>query len=262
MKYVETDNPAEVPGKLLSPGERFSFACYPGISCFNRCCRNLNLFLYPYDIIRLKKSLKISTGEIIDRHTDLVLRDNTYFPSVLLKMAENDERTCPFLSDAGCTVYPDRPQTCRAFPVEQGLYFKDENTPPQLLNYFRPPDFCMGTHENAAWTVKSWEADQNAAFYNQMTLEWADILRLFYTDPFGGAGPYCEKGKMAFMAAYNMDAFREFVLKSSFLKRYSIKPKLRLKIKTDDIALLRLGFSWIRLFVFGINTGDIGIKKG
>lgn len=261
MKYIETENPADAPGRLLAPGETFSFACHPEVSCFNRCCRNLNLFLYPYDIIRLKKRLNIGTAEIIDRHTDLVLRDNMHFPSVLLRMADNAERTCPFLDPGGCTVYPDRPQTCRAFPVEQGLFFKDEYTPPQMLSYFRPPDFCMGRHESAEWTVKSWEADQNAVFYNQMTLEWADILRLFYADPFGGAGPYCEKGKMAFMAAYNMDAFRDFVLKSSFLKRYAIKPKLRLKIKTDDTALLRLGFSWIRLFVFGIKTGDIGIKK-
>ena len=261
MKYVEIKSPEEIPGQLLSPGQRFSFACHPGVSCFNKCCRNLNLFLYPYDIIRLKKSLKISTEEIIDRHTDLVLRDNTYFPSVLLKMAENVEKTCPFLSDAGCRVYPDRPQTCRAFPVEQGLYFKDENTPSEMVNYFRPPDFCMGRHEHATWTTQSWESDQNAVFYNQMTLEWADILRFFYADPFGGAGPYSEKGKMAFMAAYNMDGFRDFILNSSFLKRYAIKPKLRLKIKTDDVALLRLGFSFIRLFVFGMNTGDITVKK-
>ncbi len=261
MKYVEIENPAAVPGKLLAPGESFSFACHPGVSCFNQCCRNLRLFLYPYDIIRLKKGLGIGTGDIIDRHTDLVLRDNTYFPSVLLRMADNEERTCPFLSDEGCSVYPDRPQTCRAFPVEQGLYFKDENTPPEMLHYFRPPDFCMGQYESPRWTTASWEADQNAVYYNRMTLEWADILRLFHTDPFGGAGPYSGKGKMAFMAAYNMDAFRDFVLNSSFLRRYAVAPKLRMKIKTDDVALLRLGFSWIRLFVFGLSTGDITVRK-
>jgi uncharacterized protein len=261
MKYIEIENPVEIPGKLLSPGEKFSSACHPGVSCFNQCCRNLNLFLYPYDIIRLKKILKITTDAVIDRHTDLVLRENSYFPNVLLRMADNEEKTCPFLSSQGCTVYPDRPQTCRAFPVEQGLYFKDEKTPPELLSYFRPPDFCMGGRESTSWTAKSWEADQNAAFYNQMTLEWADILRLFQADPFNGAGPYSPKGKMAFMAAYNMDAFRDFIFNSSFLKRYTIKSQLRLKIKTDDVALLRLGFSWIRLFVFGIHTGDIGIKK-
>ena len=261
MKYVEIENPGEVPGRLLSAGERFTFACHPGVSCFNTCCRNLNLYLYPYDIIRLKKSLKISTDEIIERHTDLVLRENTIFPSVLLRMADNAEKTCPFLSDSGCRVYPDRPQTCRAFPVEQGLYFRERGRP-EMLHYFRPPDFCMGRHESATWTASSWEADQNAVYYNQMTLEWADIQRFFHmADPFEGAGPYCEKGKMAFMAAYNMDGFRDFVLNSTFLKRYMIKPKLRLKIKTDDMALLKLGFSWIRLFVLGINTGDIAVKK-
>lgn len=261
MKYIETENPAEVPGKLLKDADRFAFRCHPEVPCFNRCCRNLNLYLYPYDLVRLKKSLNMTTGDIIEKHTDVVLRDGSHFPHVLLKMADNADKTCPFLTDAGCRVYADRPQTCRAFPVEQGLFFAEESTPPELLHYFRPPEFCRGQDEDAEWTVKSWEIDQAAAFYNQMTIAWADVLRLFHSDPWDGQGPDGQKGRMAFMAAYNMDAFRDFVVNSSFLKRCTISPKLRLKIKTDDVALLRLGFSWIKLFIFGIRNGDITPKK-
>ncbi|MCK7466805.1 MAG: YkgJ family cysteine cluster protein [Desulfosudis oleivorans] len=56
-----------------------------------------------------------------DRHVDAVLRPESHFPDVLLRMAENAEKTCPFLTPEGCRVYPDRPDTCRTFPLEQGL---------------------------------------------------------------------------------------------------------------------------------------------
>jgi uncharacterized protein len=78
-------------------------------------------------------------------------------------------------------------------------------------------------------------------------------------DPFcqrswAGQGPDGPKGKMAMMAAYNMEGFRDFVLNSSFLKRHVVKSDLRRKLKTDDMALLRLGMAWIRLFLFGQET--------
>jgi hypothetical protein len=257
MKYVEADSPDAVAGKLLEEGEHFYFRCYPGISCFNRCCRNLNLFLYPYDIIRLRKSLGLSSDALIDQYTDVVYREGHHFPSVLLRMAENEEKTCPFLSDAGCRVYPDRPQTCRAFPVEHGIYYDAQTGKSRLVHYFRPPEFCQGRFEDAAWTRDSWAADQEAVFYNQMTVEWAEFMRRFHQDPWGGEGPSGQKGKMAFMATYNIDAFRDFVLNSTFLKRYKVKSDIRLKIKSDDVALLRLGMAWLSLFLFGVPSGWI-----
>jgi hypothetical protein len=56
---------------------------------------------------------------------------------------------------------------------------------------------------------------------------------------------------MAFMAAYNMDAFREFVYKSSFLKRYRIASSLLDKARRDDVELLKIGLAWIERFVWG-----------
>ncbi|MDA8405004.1 MAG: YkgJ family cysteine cluster protein, partial [Desulfobacteraceae bacterium] len=60
MKRVETDNLSEIRGQLIPDGDTFAFRCHPGAACFNQCCRNLNFFLNPYDIIRLKKHLNIS----------------------------------------------------------------------------------------------------------------------------------------------------------------------------------------------------------
>lgn len=147
MKYIEIEDIDKLPGKRLEEGDRFNFRCYPGIACFNRCCRNLNLFLYPYDVVRLKKRLQISTDNFIDKYVDIVLRSSSFFPEVLLRMTENKERTCPFLGESGCSVYPDRPDTCRTFPIEQGVFYDANHQKTELIYFFRPPEFCLGQHE-------------------------------------------------------------------------------------------------------------------
>ena len=98
MKELEAEDLDRLPGLRIREGEVFGFRCYPGIGCFNRCCRNLNLFLYPYDVIRLKARLGVTSDEFLDRHVDAVLRPGSRFPDVLLRMAENAEKTCPFLT--------------------------------------------------------------------------------------------------------------------------------------------------------------------
>lgn len=269
MKYVELNDLSEIEsenqsgnrGRLLSASDTFEFRCHPGVECFNLCCRNLNFFLNPYDVIRLKQCLALSSADFIEKHTDIIVRPGHFFPDVMLRMADNEEKTCPFLSAAGCRVYPDRPHTCRAFPVEHGIYYDAGKSQTRMVHFFRPPDFCKGRFETTSWTLASWEADQEAAFYNQMTMRWAEVARLFQNDPFGAEGPDGQKGKMAFMAAYNIDAFREFVLYSSFLKRYKVDSRLRLKIKSDDVAVLKLGMAWIKMFLFGIQVKEIKIKK-
>ena len=55
--------------RAISPNEQFRFACSPAVACFNECCRDLNQFLYPYDILRLKKGLGMSSGEFLERYT-------------------------------------------------------------------------------------------------------------------------------------------------------------------------------------------------
>jgi hypothetical protein len=93
-----------------------------------------------------------------------------------------------------------------------------------------------------------------------MTAAWAMLKRLFETDPWDGQGPECAKGKMAFMAAYNVDQFREFVFNSTFLKRYKIKAEVLKKIRTSDADLMKLGFEWIKFYVRGIRGPNIRLR--
>jgi hypothetical protein len=254
MKYIHPEDLKDILSKRLKEDQRFSFKCHQGLDCFTKCCRNLNLFLYPYDVLRLRNRLRISSGSFLDTYVDMVLREGNYFPDVLLRMAENEERTCPFLSAAGCTVYPDRPDTCRTFPLEQGIIFDNSKGRATDIYFFKPPDFCLGQHEAQEWTYATWAQDQGAAVYHKMTARWAEIKALFQSDPWGIEGPKGPKARMAFMATYNLDTFREFVFGSTFLKRYRVKKEMLKRIETDEVALMKFGFVWVKLFVWGVKT--------
>ncbi|RJQ61467.1 MAG: YkgJ family cysteine cluster protein [Desulfobacteraceae bacterium] len=258
MKYLENQDLNQLPGQRLKETDRFSFRCHSSISCFNRCCRNLNLFLYPYDVIRLKKHLSLTSDRFLDEHADIVMRPDNFFPEVLLRMAEDPERSCPFSTETGCSVYLERPYSCRMFPVEQGALFDGKRI--EMVHFFRPPDFCMGRYEAWPNTTESWKAGQEAAIYTKMTTDWSKLKLLFQKDPWGTEGPNGRRAKMAFMAAYNVDRFREFVFQSSFLKRYRVEASVRNKIAIDDSALLEFGIEWIKFFLWGIPSRDLKIR--
>jgi len=257
MKYIDTEKIENLPGRRLRKGDIFAFRCHPEVACFNRCCRNLNLFLYPYDVLRLKNNMGLTSGQFLDEYVDLVLRPDAHFPEVLLRMAENEEKTCPFLTSAGCSVYPDRPDTCRTFPVEQGSLYDAQKGKSRLVHFFRPPDFCQGPRESDEWTVDTWCTDQEAREYNRMTLAWAEIKGRFQSNPWRGEGPEGPRAKMAFMATYNLDDFKKFVFESSFFKRYKVKKDVRKKIAADEKALLKFGFEWVKLFIWGLKSKQI-----
>ena len=254
MKPIDPKELDQLPGIRLKQGDRFNFRCHPDIGCFNKCCRNLNLYLYPYDVLRLRERLEISSDDFLERFVDVVQRSGNFFPDVLLRMADDDERTCPFLTSAGCSVYPDRPDTCRTFPIERGLLYDAETRKDVELSYLRPPDFCLGPNEDKRWTVADWMDDQEAAAHQAMTVRWAKFKRLFADDPWGTEGPQGSRAKMAFMATYNIDRFHEFVFGSSFLKRYRIKHDVLRRIKNNDAELLKLGIDWVKFFLWGIKS--------
>ena len=254
MKYIDDDELKKLPGRRLAETETFTFDCFPGILCFNQCCRNLNLFLYPYDVIRLKNSLAISSDQFIDRYVSVVLRPAGFFPDVLLRMQDENNSLCPFVTPAGCKVYADRPDTCRKFPMEEGVRYHPDSGKIERIYFFRPPDFCQGPQEARTRTPAGWARDAEDVLYDKLTLEWAELKALFQNDPWGREGPEGPKAKMAFMAVYNIDRFREFVFNSSFLKRYKVKAALIKKMETEDLALLRLGFDWVKFLLWGTQS--------
>jgi hypothetical protein len=66
--------------------------------------------------------------------------------------------------------------------------------------------------------------------------------------------------EMFFMVSYNLDKFREFVFKSSFLDRYEVDQTTLKQIKDDEIALLKFGLIWLKWLLF--KEGDFKLKAG
>ena len=45
----------------------FKFRCYRGIGCFTVCCADLNLVITPYDILRLKNRLDLTSDDFLGK---------------------------------------------------------------------------------------------------------------------------------------------------------------------------------------------------
>ena len=235
----------------------FRFACHSGVPCFTRCCHDADMYLYPYDIIRMKQSLGMTSEAFLLQHTISALRDIPYFPNVMLKMSDQKGHPCPFLSAKGCKVYEDRPYSCRAYPLEPVMYGDGEDKT-DMHFYVARHSYCLGHAENRRWTAQQWMDDQQMEAYNDINAHWARIASRFRTNPFGPAGIDSPAMKMAFMASYNVDTFRRFVFDSTFLSRFDV-PETRLEdARISDTALLLLGFDWILRFLF--QEGPLGQK--
>ena len=93
------------------------FRCYKGIECFNACCRNIDIMLTPYDILRLKQRLGISSSGVPRTSTPIPLSSiKTVLPASRCKPVEGGTQ-CQFMVEEGCSVYEDRPTACRYYPV-------------------------------------------------------------------------------------------------------------------------------------------------
>jgi len=57
--------------------------------------------------------------------------------------------------------------------------------------------------------------------------------------------------KMVFMALYNVDKFRDFVFKSTFLDRFDVDKERIEKIRDSDIGLLKFAIDWLKFGLFG-----------
>ncbi|MFH1091311.1 MAG: YkgJ family cysteine cluster protein, partial [Pseudomonadota bacterium] len=97
---------------------RVRFRCHPGLQCYTTCCADVTIFLTPYDVLRLKNRLELSSRQFMERHTILLSKEKQVIPLVVLKMSDDELKTCPFVTSQGCTVYSDRPWACRMYPLD------------------------------------------------------------------------------------------------------------------------------------------------
>ena len=224
----------------MEPEQYFRFRCDPGVSCFTQCCQDVTIVLTPYDAIRMKNALGLTSGEFLDKHTIIIPKEKHLIPLVVLKMNEDDKK-CPFVNEAGCSIYKDRPWPCRMYP----LNMEDDGT----FRIIADPSLCKGLGEEESWQISEWLVDQGVVPYDEMNTHFSSVTIPLSAQNLDVDNPQILK--MVFMALYNVDKFRDFVFQSSFLNRFEVEPTRIEKIKRSDLELLKFGFDWIKFGLFG-----------
>ncbi len=186
--------------------DEFRFACYPGISCFNRCCYDVHLVLSPYDFLRLRRALGLSPQEFLDRYGEAYIGEVTQLPVVSVPMNPHDF-ACPFLKSEGCSVYPDRPSACRTYPLARFLKEDPETGEPLEIYRIIRETQCKGHYEKRSLKVKEFLTEQGLLEYHH------------YNDLFGKVVARRQKHAEApltgdqldliFIALYDLPRFRE-----------------------------------------------------
>jgi len=248
---VKTENGYQRPAVTRS----FTFLCGPEVPCFTACCADLRLPLTPYDVLRMKKRLRLTAGKFIARYTK-PSGGEFPFPLILLKMRDDEDRTCPFVSARGCAVYEDRPGACRLYPLGRADLGRPEKEKGALYFLVEEPH-CQGFLHGRDWTVEEWVQNQGAELYDEMNRPWIEIVM----NEKGVMGKLTEQRlAMFFMASYNLDRFREFVFQTKFFSVFDVSEEDRKKAAVDDLALMNLAVRWLRFAFFG--EGSLIVNVG
>ncbi|MFO8049388.1 MAG: YkgJ family cysteine cluster protein [Desulfosudaceae bacterium] len=235
---------------VLTPSDSFGFTCHPELDCFTRCCRNITIFLTPYDILRLKNALAMPSDEFLPRFT-VTMIGKKGVPLVALKMNDDAQKSCPFVTPAGCSLYPDRPWACRVYPLQPESSPITEKAGKQYYSIMDVP-FCHGLDRHRTGTVRQWLEEQGVPEYQAMETPFKKI-----TDhPWLTDHPLENDTvrQMVYMASYDLDRFRRFVFESSFLDQFAINPDEVSEIKEDDTALFRFAMKWLEYGLIGQHT--------
>ncbi len=222
------------PRGILRAESVFPFHCHADLPCFTQCCRDVNIYLTPYDVLRLRRSLGLSSRELLERHTRHFLAGPSHIPVVQLLM---DPKTlgCTLVTDRGCRVYYDRPWACRMYPLDitpnQGEY-----------KLVVGADRCLGLRERVGRSAEEWLDEQGVKPYVEMEEAFRGVM-----PPGVEPGRTMEPGlgKLLFLA-YDLDRFAVLLGSEELRRFYDLDSSTVDEVLEDDEALLRFAFHYIR----------------
>ncbi len=231
----------------IEPGQSFCFACHPGVQCFNECCADLNLMLTPYDLLRLRRALGLSSEECVTKHCAASQFPDSGFPMLHLNMTEKPGRPCPFVRQEGCSVYPDRPGACRTYPVGRASRIGG-NGEVQEQFFLVQEAHCKGFGEQASWTTDTWLQDQGLQEYNR---ENDRYMRLIARQKAAGQPLSPRHANMCLLALYQPDRFQQFVQDMKVFGWLQLSEEEQERILSDEKACLDFAYDWMELLIFG-----------
>ncbi len=232
----------------ISIDDTFKFSCSAEVPCFNECCRDLNQFLTPYDILCLKNYLGMTSGAFLERYTTQHTGPETGLPVISLKPDDALKLKCPFVTESGCSVYNARPSSCRMYPLARAVSRSRETG--KMTEYFAliKEPHCRGFEQETTQTVRQWIENQKIDGYNEMNDLLMEIISLKnHTSP----GPLDMKSSHFFhIALYDLDRFRPHIFEKGLLDNFHLDSAILEAVKNDDVELLKLGHRWIKQILF------------
>lgn len=248
----------------LTAADSFEFRCHKDVACWNRCCHGADITLTPNCILRLSRRLDLAPADFLLRYTVPAMHDKADMPIAKLRMGGDDGRgACPFNTPDGCSVYDDRPATCRYYPLGMvSVKMKDMEGKDDFF-FLVKESHCQGHCEKKSQNVGEFCAEQGVDEYERVNRGWIDILMKMASwkvmgGPCGKA-PTPQTKRMFFMSTTDVAAFRRFVFDSKFLQSYEVAPQAIELIRTDDQALLQLAYDWMKNLLF--NEPTIALKE-
>lgn len=258
----------------LTPTDSFQFRCHKGVSCWNVCCHGADVTLTPYDILILAKHFMVRPAKFVAEYTVPAIHEGSGLPVAKLLMTDSGEGSggelgdgkgpCVFMdADAGCTVYSDRPVTCRYYPMGLGAIKMKGHEVREDMYFLVKEAHCKGHAEDHQQTVAQFRQEQGVEPYDLINERWIDILMQMasWRSIGGPMGRDVSKQtkKMFYMISTDVDAFRRFVFDTKFLDTYEIDEDMVDSVRVNDEALLQLGFDWLRNVMF--NDPTITLKQ-
>jgi uncharacterized protein len=234
-------DPAPEHVRTLAADETFRFSCHPGVACFTDCCRQLDLFLTPYDVLRLSNHLELAPSAFLDQYALIETEEGGAFPRVYLGMVDDGRASCPFVTAAGCSVYADRPGACRTYPLGRGAFIA-ENGGRQEMHVLLTEPHCQGFACGDPQNIAAWQKDQDLAAYNAINDELLPILH--HPRLKDGQQPDPREVEI-FLGLYSLDTLRQKLLNPSFALPIPVTDSELREIAQEDLALLRLGIRWL-----------------
>lgn len=251
------DNPfpnSPVMPEMFDGGKVIQFSCHKGIGCFNACCKNIDISLTPYDILRLKRRLGLSSTEFLELFTLPYEMEMDGIAGVKLRPVEGGS-ACQFMSDEGCSVYEDRPTACRYYPVALLSMRRQDEYVDRNAYALVKEEHCLGHLEPRSISIDDYRKEQGLEDYDELARGWRQlILKKKSSGPSIGK-PSKRSLQLFFMSCYDIDRFREFVSSASFNALYDIAEDERALWQADDVALMQFGFRFLRQVLFGEEEG-------
>jgi len=239
-------NPEQFAG--ITQDDPFRFACHPGVECFTECCRQLDLALTPYDVLRLKNRLRMPSGTFLEQYVIIEWDERLCFPQCYLTMVDDGRASCVFVSPEGCRVYADRPGACRAYPVGRGAARKSTGQIEEMLVLVREPH-CQGFAERTEQTPGRYFTEQGLAEYSLFNDMITPVTQ--HPDILKGYRPSRAQLDQYLLALYNLDTFRQELGDGRISMQRPLRPEELQGLTGDDEKLLLLGIRWLQQEFFG-----------